>query len=101
MSLPDVSSNPATPLVDSTMRRSTRLSDKDGFHEVRLAGNPCKKRKTCPVRLVEPTGQTGPIPIDILQGWGINCGVAPGELSQEALMQAPSSNPVANDESSD
>ena len=101
MSLPDVSSNPATPLVDSTVRRSTRLSDKDGFHEVRLAGNPCKKRKTCPVLLVEPTGQTGPIPIDILQGWGINCGVAPGELSQEALMQAPSSNPVANDESSD
>ena len=101
MSLPDVSSNPATPLVDSTMRRSTRLSDKDGFHEVRLAGNPCKKTKTCPVLLVEPAGQTGPIPIDILQGWGINCGVAPGELSQEALMQALSSNPVANDESFD
>lgn len=100
MSLPDAPSYSAIPLVDSSVRRSTRLSAKDGFHEVRLAGNPSKKRKTRPVLLVEPPGQTRPIPIEILQGWGIDCGVAPGELSQEALMQAPSSNPVANDEAS-
>jgi hypothetical protein len=100
MSLPDAPSNSATPLVDNSVRRSTRLSAKDGFHEVRLAGNPSKKRKTRPVLLVEPMGQTRPIPIEILQGWGIDCGVAPGELSQEALMQAPSSDPLANDEAS-
>lgn len=40
----------------------------------------------------------GPIPIDILQGWGIKCGIAPEELSQEALMQVPSANLVINED---
>jgi len=28
-----------------------------------------------------------PIPLDSLQEWGVNCGVAPAELSEDALMQ--------------
>jgi hypothetical protein len=28
-----------------------------------------------------------PIPLDNLREWGVKCGVAPEELSEEALMQ--------------
>ena len=28
-----------------------------------------------------------PIPLDTLEEWGVNCGVAPEELSEDALMQ--------------
>lgn len=94
LSLPAGPSNLATPMVDSMVRRSTRKnSKKDGFQEVRLNGNPCKKRKTCLVLLIDDeTGKAGPVPLHILQGWGIGCGIAPGELSVDALMQAPSNN---------
>jgi hypothetical protein len=37
----------------------------------------------------ETTGETGPVPISILQGWGIDCGVDPSDLTEEALLQAP------------
>jgi hypothetical protein len=68
---------------------------------VRLEKNPSKKRKTCGIVLIdESTGEAGPIPIAILQGWGIDCGVAPAELSEDALMQAPTFEPVIHDESS-
>ena len=45
----------------------------------------------------EATGQAGPVPISVLQEWGINCGVAPSELTKDALMQAPNDQ-VANDD---
>jgi len=45
-------------------------------------------------------GQAGPIPIEILQSWGIDCGIAPVELSEEALMQAPNPNVVINEDAS-
>jgi hypothetical protein len=44
----------------------------------------------------EATGQTGPVPIAVLQGWGINCGVHPSDLTEDALLQAPNKQ-VAND----
>lgn len=79
LSLPTAPSNPATPLVDSLVRRCTRMSNKKhGFQEVRLDREPSKKRKTCPVLLiVEETGRAGPVSLHILQGWGIDCGIAP------------------------
>lgn len=33
--------------------------------------------------------QAGPVSIAMLQGWGINCGVDPMDLADDALMQAP------------
>ena len=101
MSLPASSSSSVTPMVESSVRRSLRVNHAtDGFHEVRLEKNPSKRRKTCGVVLIdESTGEVGPVPIVILQGWGIDCGVAPTELSDDALMQAPGSKPVIHDES--
>jgi hypothetical protein len=102
MALPASSSSSVTPLVESSVRRSLRVNRAtDGFHQVRLEKNPSKKRKTCGIVLIdESTGEAGPIPIAILQGWGIDCGVAPAELSEDALMQAPTFEPVIHDESS-
>ena len=87
-------------MVESSVRRSLRVNrGTDGFHEVRLEKNPSKKRKTCGVVLIdESTGEVGPVPIATLQGWGIDGGVAPAELSEDALMQAPGPEPVIHDE---
>lgn len=99
MALPVSIGNISTPLVESAVRRSTRLnSATDGFHEVRIDKEPSKKRRGSIIMIDEKTGTSGPLPIDILQGWGINCGVPPEELSLEALMQAPSSNPSTNED---
>jgi hypothetical protein len=82
-------------LVESSVRRSTKLNSlKDGFHfrTVRLDGEPSKKRKKPAVVLIdEATRQAGPIPLEILQSWGIDCGIAPVELSEDALLQVPAS----------
>ena len=74
LSLPALSNNSTTPLVESSVRRSSRInSGKDGFREVRLAGEPSKKRKTCAAVIIdETTRQAVPIPIEILQSWGID-----------------------------
>lgn len=86
-------------MIDSMVRRSTRMSSKkNGFQEVRLSGNPSKKRKSCPVLMIdEQTGNANPLPLHVLQAWDIRCGIAPGELSNETLMQVPSKN-VSNEE---
>ena len=60
-----------------------------GPSTVRLDAEPSKKRKTCVVMIDEATGQAGPCPISVLQGWGIDCVVDPSDLTEEALMQAP------------
>jgi hypothetical protein len=88
--------------VESSVRRSSRVNKANGgFHTptVRLDEEPSKKRnKIGAVLNDEATGMAGPIPIDILQSWGIECGIAPEELSQEVLMQAPSANLVINED---
>jgi hypothetical protein len=91
MSLPSTVSNAdtRTPLVEDSVRRSTRLN-KDGFCSVRLKGNPSKKRNNWTIQIDEATGEAGPIAIAVLQGWGIDCGVTPSELTDDALLQAPS-----------
>jgi len=88
-------------MVENFVRLSLRVNHAtDGFHEVRLEKNPSKKRKTYGVVLIdESTREVGLVPIAILQGWGIDCGVAHAKLSNDALMQAPGSKPVIHDES--
>lgn len=98
MALPVTIGNITTPLVDSTVRRSIRRSNiTGGFKEVRPDKEPSKKRKGNIIQIDGNTGSSAPIPVDILQGWGIDCGVPPAELSLEALMQAPLPNQSVNE----
>jgi hypothetical protein len=101
LSLPAPSKNSA-PIVESSVRRSSRVSKgKNGFHTptVMLEEEPSKKRnKIGAVLIDESTGMIGPVPMAILQDWGVKCGIAPEELSQEALMQAPSTNQAPNEQ---
>jgi hypothetical protein len=78
--------------VQSSLRHNYCLtSNLDGFHPtVKLDANPTKKRKIAVIQIDEATGQEGPVQLSVLQGWGINCGVAPSELTDDALMQVPS-----------
>lgn len=92
MALPQMISNsdPRTPLVQKSVRRSTRLSiGNEGYRSVRITGNPSKKPKNWIIQIDETTGEAGPVSIDVLQGWGINCGVDPVDLTEDALLQAP------------
>jgi hypothetical protein len=103
MSLPTlVSSDPNVPLSQSTVRRGARRSNirrsnKEGYCTFRLVNTPSKNRKAEILMIDEATGQTDPVPVSVLQEWGIKCGVAPGELTEDALMQAPS-DPISNDD---
>jgi hypothetical protein len=76
----------STPLIQSSVRRSTRLGNKDGYCPVKLAADPSKKRRTCVVMIDEANGEMGPVPILILQGWGIDCGIDPSGLTVDALL---------------
>lgn len=94
LALPSIvsSSSSSTHLVQSNLRRSFRITTNlDGFcPTVRLDGNPTKKRKIAVIQIDEATGKEGPVQLSVLQGWGINCGVSLGGLTEDALMQAPS-----------
>jgi hypothetical protein len=92
LSLPEIVSNSdaRTPLVQSSVRRSSRLSVGDkGYCPVIIDKEPSKKCKNWLLQINEETGQAGPVSIEVLQGWGINCGVDPMDLTDGALMQAP------------
>lgn len=41
------------------------------------------------MQINKETGEAGPVSIAVLQAWGIDCGVPPSELSEDALLQAP------------
>jgi hypothetical protein len=79
--------NPTTHLVDNNVRRSARLNKRDGFCAVRLEGEPAKKRMINIFRSMNPLGRQVLSPLEVLQGWGINCGVDPSDISIEALMK--------------
>jgi hypothetical protein len=100
LSLPAPSGS-TTPVVATSVRRSSWVNKgKDGYRTptVRLEEEPSKKRnKIGAVLINDDTGTIGPLPIEILQDWGIKCGIAPEELSQEALMQEPNSDQVPNE----
>jgi hypothetical protein len=99
MALPITIGSFATPLVESSVRRSTRRgSIRDGFREVRVDKEPSKKRKGSIIMIDENTGSSGSVSIDILQGWGVRCGIPPAELSLDTLMQAPTPNPSPNED---
>jgi len=87
--------------VDGNVRRSSRLNKNDGLCAVRLEREPAKKRKINIVQINEKTSSTGPVLLSVLQGWGIDCGIAPEELSNEKLMQAPTNQIQFEDEDTD
>jgi hypothetical protein len=73
-------------LLEGSVRRSSRLNKLEGLCPVMIDKEPTKKRKISVININEKTRQADPV----LQDWGINCGIAPGELSNEGLMQEPS-----------
>jgi hypothetical protein len=108
VTLPKVVSktNSTIPLEESSVRRSSRLSqNKAGFKHFQLEDHPRKKQRVwaeVPVKMGDgaklldnppkPTDEAFPaqIPVDILKGWGLDCNVAPEELTEEALSQGRS-----------
>lgn len=83
-----------TPLVDTLVRRSTRLNpDAVGGVKVVQIKEPASKRRKKVGQLVDlnqpPTTASeaaNPIPLGVIQEWGRSCGVSPMELSEDALM---------------
>ena len=92
--------NPDAPVVDKSVRRSTRLkAAKSGF-SYRRDKSPTKKHKVTALQ-INIDGEARPVAIDTLQSWGVKCGVDPSELTEEALMQAPTedqSPPIVSNE---
>lgn len=74
--------------MDRTVRRSPRLNA-DGYSHAWLDREPTKKRKITALCISGSEVQHGLVPIATLQAWGVECGVAPSELTEEALMQTP------------
>ena len=66
ISLPTVACDTSIPLVEGSVRRSTRLNKTDGFCPVRLNREPTKKRKICVVQIDEKTSQARPVSIPVL-----------------------------------
>lgn len=82
-------SRSSTPLVETSVRRSPRIrGEKDGFMHVHLGKR--QRREVPTLSIPTPDGNPSPIPTSMLRSWGIDCGVAPGELSDEVLLQTPS-----------
>ncbi|CAL4963957.1 unnamed protein product [Urochloa decumbens] len=107
--------NPHAVLEESSVRRSTRLSqNKDGYKHIQLEDHPRKKRKVWTevpltgkeaMKLLDKTIETGDdipsqIPNDILRAWGIECNVAPEELTDEALSRSANDG-VPNDDTAE
>jgi hypothetical protein len=51
----------ASPLVETSVRRCTRLKRTYGFCEIRLSKEPNKKQKIYVIEIDEKTGKTGPV----------------------------------------
>jgi hypothetical protein len=83
-------SNKSSTLLEGSVRRNSHLNKQEGFCPVMIDKEPTKKRRISVININEKTEQGGPIPLPVLQDWGINCGIVPGELSNEGLMQEPS-----------
>ena len=77
------------------------MNKAEGFCAIRLEREPAKKRKISIVQIDEKTGEAGPVPLAILQGWGINCGLAPSELTNEVPMQEPSASHIEVEDADD
>lgn len=107
LALPTVisASDPRIPLVDRVVRRSPRLNRSleasEGAPHFRISYKPHKKHKTVKVEVLkigEHEYRSTPIPIASLQSWGIACGLAPMELTDDALITAPSAPDIPNED---
>ncbi|CAL5075059.1 unnamed protein product [Urochloa decumbens] len=107
--------NPHAIFEESSVRRSTRLSqNKDGYKHIQLEDHPRKKRKVWTevpltgkeaMKLLDKTLVAGDdipsqIPNDMLRAWGIECNVAPEELTDEALSRSANDS-VPNDDTAE
>lgn len=94
------------PMVVSQVRRSPRLSKgKEGYKHCRLEDMPKKKRRNtakgpgsevlAPLPSVKeglmPEDVQGPIPMETLQEWGVECGASPREVTDALLLKERSS----------
>jgi len=96
--LPSVPSarNRSTPVTEAAVRRSPRLRAENYTH-VWLHRDTPKKRKIAAISISNSEGQAGPVPMATLRSWGLDCGVAPSELTDEALMQSASEYTASDD----
>jgi hypothetical protein len=98
-SLPIGASNPTIPITSTSVRRSARLNKQDGFCAIRLDREPAKKRKISIIQIVENTGKTELVSLELLTSWGIDCGLTPSELTTDRLLQRPAhTTPSVDDE---
>lgn len=91
ISLPMTASKqyPSTPLVETDARRSQRQKKaKEGYKHTWLSKNPTKRQKITALEINEK-GEVGPVHTDTLRSWGLQCGIDPSDLTDEALMQVP------------
>lgn len=87
------------PIVDTEVGRSPRIRGvQEGYKHVHLGKR--QRREVALLSIPESEGPPNPIPIEMLRSWGISCGVAPSELTDEALTEAPgtSTQMVPNEE---
>jgi hypothetical protein len=84
------------------IRRSLRLSNQDNYHHIQLDDTPRKRKRQQVSRAEEvvnadadialdvlpntSTGTTAPVPLKTLQSWGIQCGLSPGEMTDDLLL---------------
>ncbi|RLN03512.1 hypothetical protein C2845_PM13G08100 [Panicum miliaceum] len=91
------------PLATTTVRRSPRLNKSDGFQHAQYT--PKKRRRSTkqpissaptisfvPVAAIPKLQgeDPGPIAVEVLQGWGIECGVPPEVITKEAILKLSS-----------
>ena len=107
VSLPTVTSakSVAMPVVSSQVRRNSRANKYSrDFKNCQLPTSQRRKRKSVSDAISSvavPEGGVGdivpgPIPVEVLQGWGIECGVHPSEVSETYLLKKPC-NSMSND----
>ncbi|CAL5065434.1 unnamed protein product [Urochloa decumbens] len=98
------------PLTNEGMRRSPRLNTTDGYKHCQLEDMPRKRRRGAANKGVSGTVQQkpielpvkhdkakSPIPLDVLKGWGVDCGVPPSEVTDDLLLQGSSSTVLDDD----
>ena len=92
-----------TPLVNTLVRRSTRLNPcaMGGVQVIKMKEPASKRRKKYMINLDAPPANADeaadPTPLNILQGWATSCGVSPMELSEDALLEGHADDMVINE----
>jgi hypothetical protein len=64
-------------------------------------GNLQRKERSTSFRSMNPLGRQVLSPLEVLQGWGINCGVDPSDISIEALMKELPCNQIVDNADAD